>query len=136
MINGVLVKLLDLFLNCKVFALKQIIADIFIAHSSVFKTGLIKDEILQVLAKAIKGLDEYTRVMACKIVPEYADLLEKDLNVIEHIIHRVQSFDEENRLMGVSVMIEMEHFRTCLRKVLSNSGQLSGIFIKNLQQES
>jgi hypothetical protein len=81
-VNGVLVKLLDLFLNCKVFAFKQIIADIFIAHSNILKVALIKDEIVQVLAKAIKGLDEYTRVMACRIVPEYADLLEKDLALI------------------------------------------------------
>jgi hypothetical protein len=52
------------------------------------------------------------------------------------VIHRVQSFDEENGLMSVSAMIEMESFRMCLRKVLASSGQLSGIFIKNLQQES
>jgi len=49
--------LLDLFLNCKIFAHKKYIADILINHSSIIKLALIKDEIVQVLMKGIKGVD-------------------------------------------------------------------------------
>ena len=71
--------------------------------------------------------------MTCRIVPEYSELLEKDLTIFEHLIHRIQSFDNQDELPSVSLGIERESFRTCLKKMLEQSGQLSMIFIKSLE---
>ncbi len=77
--NPLIARLLDLFLNCKIFSHKQYVADILIKFSSVIKQTLIKDEIILVLNKGLRGYDEYTRIMSSKIVPAFWELFEKDL---------------------------------------------------------
>ena len=106
LMTALLMKLLDLFLNCKIFAHKKHIADLLVKHSNVFKLALIKDELVQVLSKGIRKVDEYTRIMAAKIIPSYTEMFEKDLIVFEYILHRVQIFDCQQEMTTILSMIE------------------------------
>lgn len=71
--------MLDMFLNSKIFVFKNYIADILIRYSFFIKQMIIKEELLQVLNKGIKGFDEYTRIISVKIIPSFIEMFEKDL---------------------------------------------------------
>lgn len=92
-------------------------ADIMIRYAFVIKLIFIKEELLQVLNKGIKGFDEYTRIISAKIIPSFIEMFEKDLVGFEYIIHKIQSFDKTNNF-NVSYLVLKHSFVECLKQML------------------
>ncbi len=125
LVNSLVMRMLDLMHTARSFHIKQRVASIFARHSALLATTHSRDEIAAVLAKCLKGSDQYTRIVAMQMVASLPTLFLKDIAVYHTLLAKIS-------LLNAMTMEEKKEAVLCLSRLLSTSPHLSRLFSKNV----
>jgi hypothetical protein len=127
LVNSLVMRMLDLLHTARSFHIKHRVAAVFAHHSTLLLGIHSRDEIAAVLAKCLKGSDEYTRVVAMQMVASLPALFVKDIAVYHTLLSKVSLLNSLGRE-------EKKEAILCLSRLLSTSTHLSKLFSKNVAQ--
>ncbi|EFX59857.1 hypothetical protein DAPPUDRAFT_346774 [Daphnia pulex] len=89
LVNSLVMRMLDLMHTARSFHVKQRVAAIFSHHAALLLGIHSKDEITAVLAKCLKGSDQYTRMVAMQMVAALPALFLKDIAVYHTLLSKL-----------------------------------------------
>jgi hypothetical protein len=125
LINSLVMRMLDLIQAAKSFHIKERVSRIFRRHAPLLLSIHSKDEIAAVLAKCLKGSDQYTRIVAMQMVTTLPALFLKDIAVYHTLLSKIS-------LLNALSREEKKEAILCLTQLLAASRQLSKLFSKNM----
>lgn len=127
LVNSLVMRMLDLLHTARSFHVKQRVAAVFAHHAALLLALHSRDEIAAVLAKCLKGSDQFTRVLAMQIVAALPALFLKDIAVYHTLLSKVS-------LLNSLAVEEKKEAILCLARLLPSSSHLSKLFSKNVAQ--
>lgn len=97
LVNSLVMRMLDLLHTARSFHIKHRVAAVFAHHSALLLDIHSRDEIAAVLAKCLKGSDEYTRIVAMQMVASLPALFVKDIAVYHTLLSKVSLLNSLGR---------------------------------------